>query len=272
MTHRITFFLSFLIPCFLVAGIANALTSDTGGGQPCPTRADLRAKEAACAADNLGSETIRDERQCPTIRCTKPQSFCPDAADLERQRLFCTKQGAEAVTYFDGICTVVNCGGVEKVGQKMTCEKIVTRDGCVQIKCLDGYEFDSCKKQACEAPLQIDEKEESVYCRASIDRDGCTVKTCGNSVQRSCPPPPEVTKGEVTCTVVRVEKGSNCVIRKCDDGTYDRGCPVKEKSGVFRSEKPSRRLMYQDRKTNPRQTGTRPKASSSSSYSSSSSL
>jgi hypothetical protein len=80
----------------------------------------------------------------------------------------------------------------------------VRDDGCVVVKCADGY-----VDKYCPADME---------CKSYYDSDGCLVKTCSDgTTEREC-------YENITCESYEREDG--CVVDRCSDGSYSIYCPA----------------------------------------------
>jgi len=98
--------------------------------------------------------------------------------------------------------------GILPAPDVVPCKKTVYA-GCIQIKCDDGFVYDSCAGEACIG---------------YVDKDGCTVTKCpGRGESRTCPPKPKV-KETVTCVFANANGQQECYSDKggCKADPY---CP-----------------------------------------------
>jgi len=237
-----------LFSAFLLLFIA--LTLPSAFAEDEPTRTTTTSTDSCPSDTQLSDDTARCQREggnpvryesgtCTKVRCDiikdtrVTEASCPD---VTADKMACERQGlsAELSRGRDG-CAVVTCVRAPisaekpaivpvsvKPGDATTCSKSVDANGCVHVRCADGYTHNSCRSDACTT--------ERVTCRV-VQEGSCSVQYCSDGTsERRC------ANDEVTCRAVRDENG--CVYRSCSDGTMSEPqCPQEQSCREHRDER-----------------------------------
>jgi len=202
----------------VVQGLSYSYSMDSDGcpvvsclKNECTSSTSLADAEKKCHESKGKPYAYQDASGCNQIGCNYP-SACTSTSALESKIKSCKSEGLSYETYVkDDGCKEVYCRGqVEK--EKVSCEKRVSEDNCIQIKCTDGYYFNSCvQAKVCQA----------YECKTFKDAQGCMVKSCTDGSESiTCPQ-----KGnEVECKVITNDNG--CEVKECSDGQRYEYCPV----------------------------------------------
>lgn len=149
----------------------------------CRNETELNRKIHACKEDGLSYKYETTSAGCREVVCARnaTNNTCPNVDAWAKE---CKAKGMAYETYWAEGCKLVKC---KEQTESVTCKK-TSENGCVAIRCEDGYYYNSCANATgCTAAITTAASAKG-ECKEYKDENGCEVKECANGyTKKECP-------------------------------------------------------------------------------------